>query len=48
MKASAVSNWYKVIGARGGRAGKGTALRRELNRRAARIRWAKRKAQATR
>lgn len=38
-----VSKWYQKIGAMGGKAGKGTRLRRELNRRAAQIRWAKAK-----
>lgn len=31
--------WYRKIGSMGGQAGKGTQLRREINRRASLIRW---------
>ena len=40
MKRKDISKWYAKIGALGGKAGKDTRLRRELNRRAAQIRWA--------
>lgn len=36
-----VRRWYRRIGAKGGQAGKGTELRRELMRRNARKRWDK-------
>ena len=39
----AVSNYMRKIGAKGGRAGKGTALRSQLNRKAALAMWAKKR-----
>jgi hypothetical protein len=36
-----VRKYFQQIGSKGGAAGKGSELRRELNRRAARIRWKK-------
>lgn|SRR5215469_2898386 len=34
-----VRRWYRAIGSKGGQAGKGTELRREIARRSARKRW---------
>jgi hypothetical protein len=40
MKLSpAIRKWYRRIGTLGGAAGKGTPLRRQLNRQNIRIRW---------
>jgi hypothetical protein len=39
-----VRRWYRKIGAKGGQAGKGTDIRRELMRANARKRWAREKA----
>lgn len=37
----AVRRWYRSIGSKGGQAGKGSALRKEISRQNARKRWAK-------
>ena len=34
-----IRRWYRKIGAKGGQAGKGTEVRRELMRRNAHLRW---------